>query len=167
MTLFVENPVAASSLARWMNRSMRPQTFDGSVVFLRHPLERFWSAVKKSHGHENIEAGVDAVLAELDTTSFSHYLPQAENVRGQRITRVIKMDEAFTDNIMEVTQANNVQWIEGFDLANTLAVPVNTTPSDNDDAALAYLKATQRVFDKLQSFYAEDFSAWSNPEELL
>jgi len=167
MTLFVENPVAASSLARWMNRSMRPQTFDDSVVFLRHPLERFWSAVKKSYGHENIEVGVDAVLAELDTTSFSHYLPQTENVRGQRITRVIKMDEAFTDNIVAVTQANKVQWIEGFNLPKVLSAPVNATPADNDDAALAYLKVTQQVFDKLQSFYAEDFSAWSNPEELL
>jgi hypothetical protein len=166
MTLFVENPVAASSLARWLNASMKPQTFDESVVFLRHPLQRFWSAVKKDYEALEVRDSVQKVLDQLDGTLFSHYVPQVKNIEGKRVTKVLKMDETFTENVKQTTKDNKVQWIEGFSLESTLSKPINATVSKKDAQALEYLSNAD-VFSKLETFYSADFSAWNNPKELI
>lgn len=166
MTLFVENPVAASSLARWLNASMKPQTFDESVVFLRHPLQRFWSAVKKDYEALDVKESVQKVLGQLDGSLFSHYVPQVKNIEGRRVTRVIKMDEAFTKNVRQAITDNKVQWVEGFDLESVLAKPVNETLSSKDAEALEYL-SNPNVLHKLENFYRADFSAWDNPKEII
>lgn len=166
MTLFVENPVAASSLARWLNASMKPQTFDESVVFLRHPLQRFWSAIKKDYEALDVKDSVQKVLGKLEGSLFSHYVPQVKNIEGNRVTKVIKMDAEFTDNVRQAIKDNKVQWIEGFDLESVLAKPVNATPSSKDTEALEYLSKPE-VLRKLKDFYKADFSAWNNPKELI
>jgi hypothetical protein len=151
MTLFVENPVAASSLARWLNASMKPQTFNESVVFLRHPLQRFWSAVKKDYEALDVKDSVQKVLGKLEGSLFSHYVPQVKNIEGKRVTRVIKMDDAFVGNVRQATKDNKVQWVEGFDLESVLAKPVNATPSSKDAEALDYLSEPD-VLRKLENF---------------
>lgn len=166
MTLFVENPVAASSLARWLNASMKPQTFNESVLFLRHPLQRFWSAVKKDYEALDVKESVQKVLSRLEGSSFSHYVPQVKNIEGRRVTKVIKIDDAFVGNVRQVTKDNKVQWIEGFDLESVLSNPVNATPSSKDAEALKYLSKLD-VLRKLEDFYKADFSAWNNPKELI
>ena len=166
MTLFVENPVAASSLARWLNASMKPQTFDESVLFLRHPLQRFWSAVKKDYEVLDVKESVQKVLGVLEDSAFSHYVPQVKNVEGKRVTKVLKIDETFTENVKQTTKDNKVQWIEGFNLESVLANPVNATPSKKDAEALEYL-SNPDVLRKLKHFYRADFSAWNNPKELI
>lgn len=166
MMLFVESPVAASSLARWLNTSMKPQTFEESVVFLRHPLQRFWSAVKKDYEALNVKESVQKVLSRLEGSSFSHYVPQAKNIQGKRVTKVIKMDAAFADNVRQSVTDNNVQWVEGFDLESVLANLVNATPSSKDAEALEYLSEPD-VLRKLEHFYRADFSAWNNPKEII
>lgn len=166
MTLFVESPVAASSLARWLNASMKPQTFDESVVFLRHPLQRFWSAVKKDYEALDVKESVQKVLDKLEGSSFSHYVPQVKNIEGKRVTKVIKMDAAFTGNVRQAITDSKVQWVEGFDLESVLANPVNATPSTKDAEALEYLSEPD-VLRKLEHFYKADFSAWNNPKEII
>ena len=166
MTLFVENPVAASSLARWLNASMKPQTFDESVVFFRHPLQRFWSAVKKDYEALDIKESVQKVLDKLEDSSFSHYVPQVKNIEGRRVTKVIKMDAAFTDNVRQTITDNKVQWVEGFDLESVLANPVNATRSSKDAEALEYLSKPD-ILRELENFYRADFSAWDNPKEII
>lgn len=164
--LFVESPVAASSLARWLNANMKPQTFDDSVVFFRHPLQRFWSAVKKDYEALGVKESVQKVLGKLEGSLFSHYVPQVKNVEGNRVTKVIKMDAEFTDNVRQAITDNKVQWVEGFDLESVLAKPVNATPSTKDAEALEYLSKPD-VLRKLEHFYKADFSAWNNPKELI
>lgn len=166
MTLFVESPVAASSLARWLNASMKPQTFSESVVFLRHPLQRFWSAVKKDYEALEVRESVQKVLDKLEGSSFSHYVPQVKNIQGKRVTKVIKMDDAFVGNVRRATKDNKVQWVEGFDLESVLAKPVNATPSSKDAEALEYLSEPD-VLRKLEDFYKADFSAWNNLKEII
>jgi len=166
MTLFVESPVAASSLARWLNASMKPQTFNESVVFLRHPLQRFWSAVKKDYEALEVRDSVQKVLDQLEGTLFSHYVPQVKNIEGKRVTKVLKMDETFTENVEQTTKDNKVQWIEGFSLESVLSKPINATVSNKDSQALAYLSNVE-VLRKLENFYSADFSAWNNPKELI
>lgn len=166
MTLFLESPVAASSLARWLNASMKPKTYTDSVVFLRHPLQRFWSAVKKDHEVLDVKESVQKVLDRLEGSSFSHYVPQVKNIEGKRVTKIIKMDDAFVDNVRQATKDNKVQWIEGFDLESVLAKPVNATPSSKDAEALEYLSDPD-VLRELEDFYSADFSAWNNPKELI
>ena len=166
MTLFVENPVSASTLARRLNGSIKPQTFNESIVFLRHPLQRFWSAVKKDYEAFDVKESVQKVLDKLEGSSFSHYVPQVKNIEGKRVTKVIKMDAAFTDNVRQSVTDNNVQWVEGFDLESVLANPVNATPSTKDAEALEYLSEPD-VLRKLEHFYKADFSAWNNPKELI
>lgn len=166
MTLFVENPVAGSSLARWLNASMKPQTFSDSVVFLRHPLQRFWSAVKKDYEPLDVKESVQKVLDQLEDTSFSHYVPQIKNIEGNRVTKVLKMDDTFTENVKQVTKDNKVQWIEGFNLDAVLSKPVNATVSNKDAEALEYL-STPNILRQLETFYSADFSAWANPKELI
>ena len=167
MTLFVESPVAASSLARWLNASMKPQTFDESVVFLRHPLQRFWSAVKKDYEALDVKESVQKVLGKLEGSSFSHYLPQVKNVEGKRVTKVIKMDEAFTDNIRQAITDNKVKWVEGFDLESVLAKPVNATPSNKSSDALSYIREDTGIMAQLNTYYADDFAWWDNPNSKL
>jgi hypothetical protein len=167
MTLFVENPVAASSLARWLNASMKPQTFDESVVFLRHPLQRFWSAVKKDYEALDVKESVQKVLSKLEGSSFSHYVPQVKNIEGKRVTKVIKMDEAFTDNVRQAITDNKVQWIEGFDLESVLAKPVNATPSNKISDALSYIRENTGIMAQLNTYYADDFAWWDNPNSKL
>jgi hypothetical protein len=165
MTLFVESPVAASSLARRLNASMKPQTFSDSVVFLRHPLQRFWSAVKKDYEALDVKESVQKVLNKLEGSSFSQYVSHVKNIEGKRVTKVIKMDETFIDNVRQTTKDNKVQWIEGFDLDVVLSKPVNATPSSKDAEALEYLSSPS-ILRRLETFYSADFSAWTNPKSI-
>lgn len=167
MTLFVESPVAASSLARWLNASMKPQTFNESVVFLRHPLQRFWSAVKKDYEALDVKESVQKVLGKLEGSSFSHYVPQVKNIEGKRVTKVIKMDEAFTNNVRQAITDNKVQWVEGFDLESVLAKPVNATPSTKSSNALSYIRGNTGIMAQLNTYYADDFAWWDNPNSKL
>ena len=105
-------------------------------------------------------------MSRLEGSSFSHYVPQVKNIEGKRVTRVIKMDEAFTKNVRQAITDNKVQWVEGFDLESVLAKPVNETLSSKDAEALEYL-SNPNVLHKLENFYRADFSAWDNPKEII
>lgn len=167
MRLFIASPVSASRLARLLNRSMKQKTFNESIAFFRHPVERFWSAVKKDFDVSDVEGSVSKGLEVLKATEFSHYLPQTVNIVGEPVTHVIKIDQNFSQSIVDAVERNKVEWIENFVLSTYLSSPINATPSFNDKKAFDYITADSNILNTLHKFYEADFAVWEDTRKLI
>lgn len=158
MILFAPIPVCASTLARHLNRCMVPTTFDGCVTFMRDPLERFWSAVKKDTEKGYFADRISLALTKLGT---GHLTRAVDEVKGADILEVVVMDDHFNASVQRVVEKYKVSWIENFSLAHALKALKNASSEENAPA-LAYIQNNADVLDKVKSYYAEDFAWWES-----
>ena len=168
--LFVENYVAGSSLARFLNMSIKPKTHQRKIVFLRDPVKRFWSAIKKQHSINDIEGGVEKALFELGNSdlkerwfSEKHFDLQVNNIKDCVIGDVIVLDRNFANNLEKALLKYDVPWIAGFNLQNALSKPMNATDNSRDAEAVTYIQGDPHIMGRLREFYAKDFAWWDDP----
>ena len=152
---FIENPVAASTLARHLNEGISPVGENYYVVFAREPIERFWSGVKKDFPDGSY---AEKINLALDNLGKGHLLTQSSSFAGRPVDQVIVMDDQFEESITALIEANNVTWVDNFTLDFTYA---KNAASDNseDGIALEHIRNDETIMAKLSDFYADDF-AW-------
>lgn len=176
VTLFIENYVAASTLARRLNMSIVPTTFERQIVFVRDPVKRFWSAVKKQHPIADMEGGIAKALYELGNAalapekrwfSVTHFAPQVTNLEGKTIGHVIPLDSVFMDNLKAAIFHYPVRWIENFHLETVVRENRNATDNSRDAEAAAYITGTPAIIGRLKEYYADDFAWWNDPRSKI
>ncbi len=171
VSLFVENYVAGSTVARRLNMSIVPTTFKRQIVFVRDPVKRFWSAVKKQHPIVDMENGIAKALHELGNLALApesrffsviHFAPQVTNLEGKTIGHVVPLDLAFMDNLKTALSNYPVRWIENFNLEVAVKDARNATDSSRDAEAVAYIHSELAIIGRLKELYADDFAWWND-----
>ena len=83
------------------------------------------------------------------------------------MTHVIKIDQNFSQSIVDAVERNKVEWIENFVLSTYLSSPINATPSFNDKKAFDYITADSNILNTLHKFYEADFAVWEDTRKLI
>lgn len=177
MNWFIENYVCGSRMAAYLNSVAKNSDIkDGFIVFVRNPIDRFWSAVKKTHGYkkeypngltsdmgtfvEDYKAAINQSISDLQGTQDVHFLPQCKNIESKTIVRKIFMNESFEPNVKKCLDDYNFSFIDGFCIDDWFNV--NRNPQENDSDALKYIKEDKAIFGKLTMYYKDDFVLWGS-----
>lgn len=155
---FIENPVAASTLARHLNSGISPKGANYNVVFLRDPVQRFWSGVKKDYTEGSY---TDKIASALQKLGEGHLIRQVDSIAGKPVAEVVTMDDSFQSKVATLLEKHDVTWVRNFsvDYAYAKNASQDTT---QDSAALAHIQNDAEIMGQLKDYYAEDFAWWDS-----
>tara|TARA_R110002153_G_scaffold255520_1_gene414192 strand:+ start:371 stop:874 length:504 start_codon:yes stop_codon:yes gene_type:complete len=156
--MFIENPVSASTLARHLNNGISPEGDNHYVVFLREPVARFWSGVKKDYPDGTYQEKIESALKNL---GHGHLCNQVDSVANKEVDEVIVMDDSFQDSVASLLERHDVTWVINFSVDYNYAKNASRDMSQ-DAEALSYITNTPVIFDKIEKYYADDFVWWED-----
>ncbi len=156
--IFIENPVSASTLARHLNSGISPEGGNHYVVFLREPVARFWSGVKKDYPDVTYQEKIESALQNL---GHGHLCSQVDSVVDKEVDEVIVMDDSFQDSVASLLERHDVTWVINFSVDYNYAKNASRDMSQ-DAEALSYIQNSAEIMAKLKDYYANDFAWWED-----
>ena len=143
------------------------------IAIVREPYERFWSAIKectyaykanKIEGDNregifkstNVADQIKEGIAQIDGTPNDYFTTQKSWLdKYKTIGTTIKFDADIQASLKAIFKDHQYQ----DDIYKLIEKDWNPSTHDKDSEALGILKSTYK--DKIETFYADDFSLWS------
>lgn len=152
-----------------------------SVVLVRDPYKRFWSAVKTftdeislygsypPNGTEprtsyqgmtvDIPNVVQKALARLSESPLQiHLATQSSFIGNKKFDEVLTVDETLSAQMESLVKKYQMSVVS----QDAVHYAINVSPHDLDNQALDYIQSTPEVKSKLDVFYAEDLALLTN-----